>query len=68
MPKRVLLELLRRCLLISQLCNKHLVDSTLQLAELTDDTDRYLVDKVQKFSLISLSNLDNADDHQSSFY
>ncbi|RZB97436.1 hypothetical protein D0Y65_020870 [Glycine soja] len=47
MPKRVLLELLCRCLLTSQLCNKQLVDSTLQLAELIDE--RYLVDKVQKF-------------------
>ncbi|KAJ1432087.1 Las1-like [Sesbania bispinosa] len=27
MPKRVLLELLRRCLLISQLCNKQLMDA-----------------------------------------
>ncbi|RDY08642.1 Ribosomal biogenesis protein LAS1L [Mucuna pruriens] len=63
MPKRVFLELLRRCLLISQLCNKQLVDSALQLAVLMDDS--YLMGKVQKFSLISLSNLDNADDQSS---
>ncbi|TKY57127.1 hypothetical protein E2542_SST21573 [Spatholobus suberectus] len=64
MPKRVLLELLRRCLLISQLCNKQLVDSALQLAEMMDDS--YLMEKVQKFSLVSLSNLDSADDQSSS--
>ncbi|RZB67291.1 hypothetical protein D0Y65_037595 [Glycine soja] len=60
MPKRVLHELLRRCLLVSQLCNKQLVDSALQLAELMNDS--YLMEKVRKFSLISLSNLESADD------
>ncbi|KAL3035633.1 hypothetical protein AAZX31_02G262200 [Glycine max] len=60
MPKRVLHELLRRCLLVSQLCNKQLLDSALQLAELMNDS--YLMEKVQKFSLISLSNLESADD------
>lgn len=63
MPKRVLLELLRRCLLISHLCNKHLMDSALHLAELMDD--RCLSEKVQRLSLVALSNLDNADDQSS---
>ncbi|XP_029130957.1 pre-rRNA-processing protein las1 isoform X3 [Cajanus cajan] len=63
MPKRVLHELLRKCLLISRLCNKQLVDSALQLAELMNDS--YLKEKVRKFSLISLSNLDSADDQSS---
>ncbi|KAL2316889.1 hypothetical protein Fmac_030765 [Flemingia macrophylla] len=63
MPKRVLRELLRKCLLISQLCNKQLVNSALQLAELVDDS--YLKEKVKKLSLISLSNLDGADDQGS---
>lgn len=63
MPKGVMLELLRRCLLISQLMNKQLMDSALQLIELMDD--RYLMEKVQKLSHISLSNLEHADDQSS---
>ncbi|XP_068487398.1 uncharacterized protein [Phaseolus vulgaris] len=63
MPKGVMLELVRRCLLISQLMNKQLMDSALQLIELMDD--RYLMEKVQKLSHISLSNLEHADDQSS---
>ncbi|XP_027940287.1 uncharacterized protein LOC114194332 isoform X1 [Vigna unguiculata] len=63
MPKGVLLELLRRCLLISQLFNKQLMDSALQLTELMDDN--YLMEKAQKFSQINLSNLEHADDQNS---
>lgn len=59
MPKRVLLELLRKCLLISQLCNKQLMDSALHLAELMDDSS--LLERVKKLSLVGLSNLGNAD-------
>ncbi|CAJ1971249.1 unnamed protein product [Sphenostylis stenocarpa] len=63
MPKGVLLELLRRCLLISQLFNKQLVDSALQITELMDDSS--LMQKVQKFSHVSLSNLEQADNQSS---
>ena len=63
MPKRVLVELLRKCLLTSQLCNKQLMDSALHLAELMDDSS--LLERVRKVSHIGLSNLDNADDSSS---
>ncbi|CAJ1975194.1 unnamed protein product [Sphenostylis stenocarpa] len=53
MPKGVLLELLRRCLLISQLFNKQPVDSALQITELMDDIS--LMQKVQKFSYVSFT-------------
>ncbi|XP_027330952.1 uncharacterized protein LOC113846658 isoform X2 [Abrus precatorius] len=60
MPKRVLVELLHKCLLISQLCNKQLMDSAFHLAELMDDS--YLLEKVKKLSVISLSNFDKTND------
>ncbi|KAK7300255.1 hypothetical protein RJT34_11096 [Clitoria ternatea] len=60
MPRRILLELLHKCLLISQFYNKQLMDSAIHLAELMDD--RYLLEKVQKLSLIGLSNFDKAND------
>jgi len=63
MPKGIMLELLRRCLLISRLMDKQLMDSALQLIELIDD--RYLMEKVRKLSHISLSNLEHADDQSS---
>ncbi|KAK7276648.1 hypothetical protein RIF29_17792 [Crotalaria pallida] len=63
-PKRVLLELLRKCLLISQLCNKQLMDSALYLAELTDN--RSLLERAKKLYVTGLSNLDNSDDKVSS--
>ncbi|CAJ1872638.1 unnamed protein product [Sphenostylis stenocarpa] len=63
MPKGVLLELLRRCLLISQFFNKQLVDSAFQITELMDDNS--LMQKVQKFSHLSLSNLEQADNQSS---
>ncbi|KAK7372737.1 hypothetical protein VNO80_06124 [Phaseolus coccineus] len=63
MPKGVMLELLRRCLLISQLMNKQLMDSALQLIELMDDC--YLMEKVRKLSHINLSNLEHEDDQSS---
>ncbi|KAF1889243.1 hypothetical protein Lal_00024565 [Lupinus albus] len=62
-PKKVLLELLHKCLLISQLCNKQLMDSALYLAELMGD--RSLLERAKRFYLIGLSNLDYADDKAS---
>lgn len=59
MPKRVLHELLRKCLLISQLCNKQLMDSALHLAKMMNDS--FVLEKVQKLSLFTLPNFDNAD-------
>ncbi|XP_061372567.1 uncharacterized protein LOC133315037 isoform X2 [Gastrolobium bilobum] len=64
MPKRVLLEFLRKCLLISQLCNKQLMESALHLAKLMDDSS--LLERVKKLSLVGLSNFDIADDGSSS--
>ncbi|XP_022637637.1 uncharacterized protein LOC106765146 isoform X3 [Vigna radiata var. radiata] len=63
MPRGVFLGLVHRCLLISQLCNKQLMDSAVQLTELMDDN--YLMEKVKKFSRISLWNLEQADDQSS---
>ncbi|WVY90689.1 hypothetical protein V8G54_036203 [Vigna mungo] len=63
MPKGVFLGLVHRCLLISQLFNKQLMDSAVQLTELMDDN--YLMEKVKKFSRISLWNLEQADDQSS---
>lgn len=61
MPKRVLQELVRKCLLISHLCNKEVMDSALHLAELVGD--RSLSKKVQMLSRVTLSNVfDSADD------
>ncbi|GAU22138.1 hypothetical protein TSUD_251660 [Trifolium subterraneum] len=65
MPKRVLHELVRKCLLISRLCNKEVMDSALHLAKLMDD--KSLLKKVQLLSGLALSNIvDNADDKNSS--
>ncbi|MED6109800.1 hypothetical protein PIB30_036915 [Stylosanthes scabra] len=63
MPKGVLVELLRKCLLVSRLCNKQLMDSALQLAVLMDDTA--LLNRVTKVSDIGLSNLEISDDDSS---
>ncbi|WJX64497.1 hypothetical protein P8452_49271 [Trifolium repens] len=65
MPKRILHELVRKCLLISRLCNKEIMDSALHLAKLMDD--KSLLKKVQLLSGLALSNIvDNADDQNSS--
>lgn len=64
MPKRVLHELVRKCLLISHLCDKQVMDSALHLAQLI--YDRSLLQKVQLLSGLALSNVfDNADDQSS---
>ncbi|KAL1347950.1 uncharacterized protein [Arachis hypogaea] len=63
MPKGVLVELLRKCLLVSRLCNKQLMDSAIYLAVLMDDTS--LLDRVRKVSTICLSNLEISDDDNS---
>ncbi|XP_045831949.1 pre-rRNA-processing protein las1 [Trifolium pratense] len=65
MPKRVMHELVRKCILISRLCNKQIMDSALHLAKLMDD--KSLLKKVQLLSGLALSNIvDNADDQNSS--
>ncbi|XP_058743098.1 uncharacterized protein LOC131615924 isoform X1 [Vicia villosa] len=64
MPKNVLHELVRKCLLISHLCNKQVTDSALRLAELMDDIS--LLKKIQLLSGLALSNIfDKADDQSS---
>ncbi|CAJ2634291.1 unnamed protein product [Trifolium pratense] len=65
MPKRVMHELVRKCILISRLCNKQIMDSALHLAKLMDD--KSLLKKVQLLSGLALSNIvDNADNQNSS--
>ncbi|KAF7822193.1 pre-rRNA-processing protein las1 isoform X2 [Senna tora] len=61
--KSVLLELLHKCLLISAPSNKQLMDSALLLAKLMDDNS--MMERVKKLSLLSLSNLEKANDESS---
>lgn len=61
--KSILLELLRKCLLISAPSNKQLMDSALLLAKLMDDSS--LMDRVKRLSLLVLLNLDKADEESS---
>ncbi|KAK4607452.1 hypothetical protein RGQ29_001335 [Quercus rubra] len=53
--KKILLELLHKCLLVSASGNKHLMDSAVFLAQLMGD--RSLMEKLNKLSL-NLSNMD----------
>lgn len=53
-PKGILLELLRKCLLVSAPGNKQLMDSATDLAQLLDDGS--LVKKLNKLSFLNLSN------------
>lgn len=62
-PKTVLLELVRKCLLTSAPRNKQLMDSSLLLAKLMHDSS--LMERVKKLSLLNLSNSDKADDETS---
>ncbi|CAK9314242.1 unnamed protein product [Citrullus colocynthis] len=50
-PKGVLIELLRKCLLVSAPCNKQLMDSATDLAQLLDDGS--LVKKLNKLSFLN---------------
>ncbi|XP_038902158.1 pre-rRNA-processing protein las1 isoform X2 [Benincasa hispida] len=50
-PKSILVELLRKCLLVSAPCNKRLMDSATDLAQLLDDDS--LVKKLNKLSFLN---------------
>ncbi|KAF7844407.1 pre-rRNA-processing protein las1 isoform X2 [Senna tora] len=63
MSKSVLLELLRKCLLISAPSKKQLMDSALLLAKLMDDNS--MMERVKKLSLLGLSNLEKANEESS---
>lgn len=54
--KAVVMDVLRKCLLVSASANSQLMDSALHLAQLTGDA--YLVQKLKKLSFLVSSNLD----------
>lgn len=54
--KAVVMDVLRKCLLVSASANSQLMDSALHLAQLTGDD--YLVQKLKKLSFLVSSNLD----------
>ncbi|XP_022995044.1 uncharacterized protein LOC111490717 [Cucurbita maxima] len=58
-PKGVLMELLRKCLLVSAPGNKRLMDSATDLAQLLDDGS--LMKKLNKLSFLNLLNSDIPD-------
>ncbi|KAK4275708.1 hypothetical protein QN277_018746 [Acacia crassicarpa] len=53
-PKRALLELIKKCLRILAPCNKQLMDSAILLAKLMDDSS--LMEKIKKLSQVILFN------------
>nr|XP_011464875.1 PREDICTED: protein LAS1 isoform X2 [Fragaria vesca subsp. vesca] len=59
--KAVLMDVLRKCLLVSASANNHLMKSALHLAKLTGD--EYLVQKLNKLSFLVSSNLDAAKEN-----
>ncbi|ESR59555.1 hypothetical protein CICLE_v10014592mg [Citrus x clementina] len=58
-----LVELLRKCLLLSATGNKLLVDSSLHLAQLVGNLS--ITEKLRKLSLICLSHLDGSEENSS---
>ncbi|KAK8578681.1 hypothetical protein V6N13_141967 [Hibiscus sabdariffa] len=54
MSNAILMELLRKCLLVSSLCNNHLLDSALHIAQLVGN--RVLMEKLHKLRSLGLSN------------
>ncbi|KAH9741767.1 Las1-like family protein [Citrus sinensis] len=58
-----LVELLRKCLLLSATGNKLLVDSSLHLAQLVGNLS--IMEKLRKLSLICLSHLDGSEENSS---
>lgn len=55
-PKGILKELLRKCLLVSAPGNKRLMDSAIDLAQSLDDGDGCLMKKLSKLSFLNLTN------------
>ncbi|XP_034209933.1 uncharacterized protein LOC117623165 isoform X2 [Prunus dulcis] len=61
--KAILMELLRKCLVLSAFANNQLMDSAIDLAQLTGDN--YLLGKLNKLSSLVLSNLDVTEEGDS---
>ncbi|CAL2256328.1 unnamed protein product [Prunus armeniaca] len=61
--KAILMELLRKCLLLSASANNQLMDSAVHLAQLTGDN--YLLGKLNKLSSLVSSNLDVTEEDDS---
>ncbi|PRQ20040.1 hypothetical protein RchiOBHm_Chr7g0223811 [Rosa chinensis] len=59
--KAVLMDVLRKCLLVSASANSQLMNSALHLAKLTGDD--YLVQKLNKLSFLVSSNLDATEEN-----
>ncbi|KAL4334866.1 hypothetical protein GQ457_07G011910 [Hibiscus cannabinus] len=56
MSNSILLELLRKCLLVSSLCNDHLLDSALHIAQLVGNS--VLMEKLNKLRSLGLSRIE----------
>ncbi|KAL6284618.1 hypothetical protein ACE6H2_015547 [Prunus campanulata] len=61
--KAILMELLRKCLVLSASANNQLMDSAVHLAQLTGDN--YLLGKLNKLSSLVSSNLDVTEEYYS---
>ncbi|BFG25183.1 hypothetical protein CerSpe_114570 [Prunus speciosa] len=61
--KAILMELLRKCLVLSASANNQLMDSAIHLAQLTGDN--YLLGKLNKLSSLVSSNLDVTEEDDS---
>ncbi|ONI14187.1 hypothetical protein PRUPE_4G267500 [Prunus persica] len=61
--KAILMELLRKCLVLSASANNQLMDSAVHLAQLTGDN--YLLGKLNKLSSLVSSNLDVTEEDNS---
>ncbi|KAH0987751.1 hypothetical protein GBA52_014928 [Prunus armeniaca] len=61
--KAILMELLRKCLVLSASANNQLMDSAVHLAQLTGDN--YLLGKLNKLSSLVSSNLDVTEEDDS---
>ncbi|XP_050128035.1 uncharacterized protein LOC126604764 isoform X4 [Malus sylvestris] len=59
-PQAILMELLRKCLIVSASANKKLMDSAAHLAQLTGDS--FLVGKLHKLSSFVSSNSDGTEE------
>ncbi|OMO93376.1 Las1-like protein [Corchorus olitorius] len=63
MSKAILMELLRKCLLVSAFGNKYLMDSALHLVHLVGN--RVLVERLNKLSSLSLSSTELTEENSS---
>ncbi|KAK8497140.1 hypothetical protein V6N13_046908 [Hibiscus sabdariffa] len=61
MSNSILLELLRKCLLVSSLCNDHLLDSALHIAQLVGNS--VLMEKLNKLRSLGLSSIEVTEEN-----